>query len=121
MAEIVELLFHMFICFVVPFCIVSIRFDVYILRSIRLSVVCGFILIILKLITIHCECVQFIRYLNNYGFNQRNGNNIRQTNHNNHNSNRTNHHIDDDIDNDHQQIQRQIKIASASILAWKVF
>lgn len=89
MAEIVELLFHMFICFVFSFIIVSVR-------SIRLNFCCGFIFIVVKFISIQCKYVHALNHLKNY---LNIGSGIRERN------------------NDTQQIQRQIKIASELILA----
>lgn len=115
MAEIVELLLHMFICCAVFSFIVSILFDTDFFRSLRLTVICGLVFIVLKFVTIQRECVQYFCCLNNYSSNHhiahnRNGNIGR--------ANNSNNNIDDDNNHGYQQIQqRQIKVASALILA----
>lgn len=105
MAEIVELLLHMFICCSVFSFIVSIiLFDTDYFRALRLIFICAFIFVLLKFVTIQRECVQYIKQQINYNQNNsdRNGDIQRRPNNN----------------AGHQQpIQRHIKIASALILA----
>lgn len=96
MAEIVELLFHMFICCCVFSFIVGTLFDADFFRWLRVIVICGLIFVLLKIVAIQRECVQYYQ-----SHRQRNGDNRRRPNNNGH----------------HWPIQRHIKVARVLILA----